>query len=104
MCTLESPVILLLVFKFLGLVSPNMVCNYQRPTVMLIIHILYVPYCGAKDQPSQPFMKSSRMANLAILAGQPDSQSSGFGHLTILADSAVQPNQWNSQTSTLADP
>jgi hypothetical protein len=37
-----------------------------------------------------------------FLASQPDSQSSGFGHLTILADSAVQSNQWNSQTSTLA--
>jgi hypothetical protein len=38
-------------------------------------------------------MKSSRIANLAILAGQPDSQSSGFGNLTILADSAVQSNK-----------
>jgi hypothetical protein len=43
------------------------------------------------------------MANLAILAGQPDSQSSGLadGLFSRFSGSA---NRWNSQTSTSANP
>jgi hypothetical protein len=58
MCTFDSPVILLLVFKLWDLLVPtNILANQLTKTKKYCLYFIYVQYCDAKDQHAQPLMQ-----------------------------------------------